>query len=162
MPILIKVVNDSTVKNALHITSPQAGPVYGPKGSKDRFLDVDMFASPPMTAKLSGLKVEYAIALIYSSEAGKREATLAFDVGQGTQDLGFRGEVPVLFDIRPGITVKLAIHDFDGKPTVGRFTFKDKPGASIRRRPSGWLPISSSRSRSTAPMAASCCCRRAS
>ena len=55
-----------------------------------------------MTANLSGLKVEYAIALIYSSEAGKREATLGFDVGQGTQDLGFRGEVPVLFDVRPG------------------------------------------------------------
>ena len=29
-----------------------------------------------MTANLSGLQVEYAIALIYSSEAGKREATL--------------------------------------------------------------------------------------
>ena len=55
-----------------------------------------------MTAELSGLKVEYALALLYSSEAGKREATIGFDVGQGTQDLGFRGEVPVLFDVRPG------------------------------------------------------------
>ena len=53
-----------------------------------------------MTANLSGLKVEYAIALIYSGDAGKREATLGFDVGQGTQDLGFRAEVPVLFTIR--------------------------------------------------------------
>jgi hypothetical protein len=34
-------------------------------------------------------------------EAGKREATLKFDVGQGTQDLGFRAEVPVLFTVRP-------------------------------------------------------------
>ena len=49
------------------------------------------------------------MALIYSSEAGKREATLGFDVGQGTQDLGFRGECPVLFDVRPAIPVKLAI-----------------------------------------------------
>jgi len=32
-------------------------------------------------------------------EAGKREATLQFNVGQGTQDLGFRAEVPVLFTI---------------------------------------------------------------
>ena len=119
----------------LHISSPQAGPIYSggaartnQKAAKDRFLDVEMFNKPPMTDKLSGLKVEYAIALIYSSEAGKREATLGFDVGQGTQDLGFRGEVPVLFDIRPAIPVKLSVTDFDGKPTAGRFTFKDKPG----------------------------------
>ena len=32
-------------------------------------------------------------------EAGKREATLRFDVGQGTQDLGFRQETPVLFTV---------------------------------------------------------------
>jgi hypothetical protein len=33
-------------------------------------------------------------------ERGWREATVAFDVGQGTQDLGFRSEVPILFDCR--------------------------------------------------------------
>ena len=38
------------------------------------------------------------------------------------------GEVPILFEIRPAIAVKLAIKDFDGVPTVGRFTFKDKAG----------------------------------
>jgi len=84
-----------------------------------------MFTSPPMTADLSGLTVEYAIALIYASDSGKREATIGFDVGQGNQDLGFRGEVPVLFEIKPAIKVGLKILDFDGKPTVGRFTFKD-------------------------------------
>lgn len=135
VPVLLKVVNDSGVQQALRVRSPQAGPVYSggwgkndPKADKDRFLDVDMFTGSPMTAKLSGLKVEYALALIYSSEAGKREATLAFDVGQGTQDLGFRGEVPVLFNVRPGIPVKLSITDVDGKPTTGRFTFRDKAG----------------------------------
>jgi len=35
-----------------------------------------------------------------ASAAGKREATLKFDVGQGTQDLGFRAEVPVLFTVQ--------------------------------------------------------------
>jgi hypothetical protein len=34
------------------------------------------------------------------AQSGKREATLAFDAGQGTQDLGFRAEVPVLFTVR--------------------------------------------------------------
>jgi hypothetical protein len=127
-PFIVKVVNDSTVKKTLNITSPQAGKVYNDKDGKGRFLEVEMYASPPLTANLSGLKVEYALALIYSAEAGEREGTLSFDVGQGTQDLGFRAETPVLFDVRPGIPVKLSITDTDGKPTVGRFTFKDKAG----------------------------------
>ncbi len=147
-PVLVKVINDSTVTKPLRIASPQGGPVYAgtakgsltrqdqlhllddskDKGSKDRFLHVEMYTQQPMTAKLSGLKAEYAIALIYSSEAGKREATLAFDVGQGTQDLGFRAEVPVLFDVRPAVAVKLSVQDHDGKPTTGRFTFRDKAG----------------------------------
>ncbi len=81
-----------------------------------------------MTEKLSGLKVEYAIALISSSQAGKREATIMFDVGQGTQDLGFRAEAAVLFDVKPAIPVRLKIFDFDGTQTTGRFTFMDKAG----------------------------------
>ena len=31
-------------------------------GDRDRFLAVEMFSSQPMTARLSGLKVEYALA----------------------------------------------------------------------------------------------------
>jgi hypothetical protein len=131
-PVLVKVINDSTVTKALRISSPQSGPVYSrnekDKPTTDRFLNVEMFTSAPMTANLSGLKAEYAIALIYSSEAGKREVTLGFDVGQGTQDLGFRAEVPILFEIRPGVPVKLSIKDFDGKPTAARLTFQDKAG----------------------------------
>ena len=83
---------------------------------------------PPMTANLSGLEVEYALALIYSSEAGRREATMTFDVGQGTQDLGFRAEVPVLFDVKPAVAVKLQVLDHDGTPTTARFQFVDRQG----------------------------------
>src|SRR5262249_7269066 len=125
---------ESTAKKVLRIGSPQSGPVYAGgwekpgKADTGRFLQVEMFTTSPMTANLSGLKVEYALALVYSSESGKREATLTFDASQGTQDLGFRGEVPVLFDVRPGIRVKLHIEDFDGKPTTGRFVFRDKAG----------------------------------
>jgi hypothetical protein len=87
-----------------------------------------MFGAPPMTANLSGLGVEYCVALIYASEAGRREALLAFDAGQGTQDLGFRGELPVLFEVKPAIAVKLSVRDTDGTPTIGRFQFTDKQG----------------------------------
>lgn len=138
-PVLIKVSNESTVKKPLSIRSPQAGPVYSGAGQLKRandadgsivrrFAEVAMHTAPPMTGELSGLAVEYLIGLIYSTESGKREITLAFDLGQGTQDLGFRGEVPILFDIRPAHAVKLQVRDDDGTPTVGRFTFTDSAG----------------------------------
>ncbi len=66
--------------------------------------------------------------MIHSSEAGQREATIVFDIGQGTQDLGFRSEVPVLFSIKPAIPVKMHITDFDGTPTTARLEFRDKDG----------------------------------
>jgi hypothetical protein len=138
-PVLVKVVNEATVKKTLNVTSPQSGFVYGGAGRNEkdpkadpeavkRFAQVELFAGPPMKAELSGLKAEYAIALIYSGEAGKRELTVGFDVGQGTQDLGFRAETAVLFEVKPAIPVKLKVLDFDGKPTVGRFTFTDAAG----------------------------------
>jgi hypothetical protein len=147
-PILIKVINQAATTKALRITSPQSGPVTAgaanlsmvrqdqthlkegerPGGAPGRFLQVEMVTGQPMTANLGGLGVEYALALIYSSEAGRREATIGFDVGQGTQDLGFRGEVPVLFEVRPAVPVRLRVRDHDGTPTVAHFTFVDRSG----------------------------------
>jgi hypothetical protein len=147
-PVIIKVVNESTVTRQLRIFSPQAGPVYSgaalailkrqaqtelldgavEANRGDRFLELEMYRSPPMTRNLSGLEVEYALALIYCQESGRREATLEFDVGAGTQDIGFRGEVPVLFDVQPAIPVKLSIKDFDGSPTAARLTIRDAQG----------------------------------
>jgi hypothetical protein len=138
-PVLVKIVNESTVKKPLRILSPQSGYVSSGAGRNERnpkddpriverFLEMEVYKKPPMTEELSGLAAEYAIALIYSTQAGKREATIGFDVGQGNQDVGFRGETAVLFDVKPAIEVKLAVTDFDGKPTVGRFTFTDEAG----------------------------------
>jgi hypothetical protein len=147
-PFLIKVVNQGAVKSALRLTSPQAGPSYAGvaalsmtrqdqpalrenefgEGLPRRFLQVEMMNTPPMTARLSGLAAEYAVGLLYSSDAGQREATLAFDVGAETPDLGFRGELPMLFDVRPAVAVELSIHDFDGRPSFARLTFRDKSG----------------------------------
>lgn len=159
-PVLVKVVNESGGTQRLRIGSPQAGPVYAgvaklsmerqrqeplrenenTSGRTDRFLEVEMFASPPMTANLSGLEVEYAVALIYSSEAGRREATITFDAGQGTQDLGFRAELPVLFDVKPAVPVTLRVRDDDGAPTTGRFLFVDRQGHVFPPQPKRLAP----------------------
>lgn len=159
-PVLLKVVNEAGVTRALRLTSPQAGLPYAgvaklsmtrqdqlqlldnpnDKPSKDRFLLVDLFTRQPMTDQLSGLKVEYALGLIYSSEAGRREATLGVHVGQGTEDLGFRGEVPILFDVRPAVPVRLSVRDVDGKPTTGRFTFRDAAGHVYPPQPGRLAP----------------------
>jgi hypothetical protein len=159
-PVIVKVINQSTVTKRLHITSPQSGPVYAGVaelsmkrqqqeelrvnenvgGATDRFLHLEMFAAPPMTETLSGLAAEYAIALVYSSEAGRREATIGFDVGQGTQDIGFRGEVPVLFEIQPAVPVKVAVRDTDGQPTVARLVFRDASGHVFPPQPKRLAP----------------------
>ena len=34
----------------------------------------------------------------------------------------------MLFDVKPAVKVQLNVEDFDGKPTVGRFTFTDAAG----------------------------------
>jgi hypothetical protein len=54
----------------------------------------------PPTLSLS-LSLSHRLVRLRGCEIGRREASLAFDVGQGTQDLGFRNEVPILFDCRP-------------------------------------------------------------
>jgi hypothetical protein len=148
-PVIIKVVNESTVKKPLKMASPQSGEVYSGRGDREpkadpkiveRFLELQVFTDPPMTKELSGLGVEYVLGLIYSSEAGKREATIGFDVGQGNQDLGFRGEVAVLFEVKPAIKVKVKVEDFDGKPTVGRFTITDGAGHVFPPQPKRLAP----------------------
>ncbi len=159
-PVLVKIRNESHGTQQLRISSPQAGPPYAgvaklsmerqgqtrlrenenTAGRTDRFLELEMFAGSPMTPQLSGFDLEYAIALLYSSEAGKREATLAFDAGQGPQDPGFRPEVPVLFDVRPAVPVKLSVRDHDGSPTTGRFLFLDQQGRVFPPQPRRLAP----------------------
>ena len=146
-PVLIKVINESTVTRRLSMSSPQSGPIYAGAAEgilkrqaqtelrenentnrERRFLNVEMFDSAPMTSRLSGAKVEYLIGLIYSSEAGQREATIAFHIGEGTQDLGFRSQVPVLFTVKPALPVRMRIRDYDGKPTTAKLEFRDQDG----------------------------------
>jgi hypothetical protein len=159
-PVVVKVINESATTKAVRISSPQSGLVTsgaadlsmarqdqrqlkdGEKkgGAPDRFLQAEMVTAQPMTSNLSGLRVEYVLAAVYSSESGRREATIGFDVGQGTQDLGFRSELPILFDVRPAVPVTLRVHDHDGAATVGHFTFTDRSGRVYPPQPKRAAP----------------------
>jgi hypothetical protein len=139
---LVKVRNEAGINPELVADSPQAAPVYM-KGKRprqrpaaddkltesrdipNRFLDLSMLNRQPMTGRLSGLELEYRVVLISSRDKGKREASLSFNVGQGTQDIGFRNAVPILFDCVPAVEVKLHVRDFDGSPTTASFIVKD-------------------------------------
>jgi hypothetical protein len=142
---LIKVRNAAGVTAPLKAECPQAMRVSsrGPRGSSmsprpaqtiaakdvaDRWLDASLFEKPPLTPQLSGLALEYRIIQLYSRDAGKREASIGFNVGQGTQDIGFRNDVPILFTARPAVDVTLHLLDEAGRPTVASLLVRDAQG----------------------------------
>jgi hypothetical protein len=94
---LVKIHNEAGVTHALTISGPQV--LTTGKADGERWLEAVVHSEKPFSRNLAGEKVEYVIVKLTAREAGKREATLRFDVGQGTQDLGFRAEVPVLFAV---------------------------------------------------------------
>jgi len=136
---LVKVHNEAGVTAALHAESPNAAPLHKrsrgasepedtikPSDVVQRWMDIAMHDRQPLGKTLSGLAVEYRVMELYSRDRGKREAKLLFDVGQGTQDLGFRNEVNLLFECEPSVEVKLEVIDHDGSETMGQFVFKDQ------------------------------------
>ncbi|WP_234800789.1 CehA/McbA family metallohydrolase [Luteitalea pratensis] len=127
---LVKVHNEAGTTAVLRGISSQARRLAGamPDEVRNLWLDLQMFESQPLTRTLSGLALEYRIVQLYSRDPGQREATLTFDVGQGTQDLGYRNEVPVLFTIRPAETVEWRVRDETGAPTVAAFVIRDAQG----------------------------------
>ncbi len=100
--VLVKVHNEAGVTHALTVSGPQLRRAGRPADA--RWLDAHVRTTARDGRRLSGHTVEYVALRLTPHAAGKREATLRFDVGQGTQDLGFRAEVPVLFTVQPGGT----------------------------------------------------------
>ena len=124
---LVKVINQAGITPVLVAESPNAGMLAGsePYAVNRRWLDIRMFDKQPMRPRLSGLEVEYRILQLFSRDAGKREARLEFNVGQGTQDLGFRSQVDLLFQAKPATKVTLRVFDTDDKPTTASFLVRD-------------------------------------
>lgn len=138
---LVKVQNQAGITPELKIESPNLAPLYKrssgspnpktevtPADVPNRWLDAAFFTGQPLKPTLSGLELEYRVLQLYSRDVGKREAGLGFNVGQGTQDIGFRNTVPVLFNCQPAVELVLGVRDFDGKPATAAFVFRDKFG----------------------------------
>lgn len=147
---LVKVVNQAGVTAPLNVESPNSGAVYvkssgspSPKQEvtaqdvRERWAEISLLSktlSPPAYGisyfpdRLSGFGIEYRILMIYSRDAGERSAKLAFDVGQGTQDIGFLNETSILFHIAPAHRIMLHVYDDNGQRTMASFIFKDTQG----------------------------------
>jgi len=135
---LVKVANQAGVTATLAVESPNAGRVYVPAtgapdpepkltaaDNRDKWAELSIYDKPPLLAKLSGLVLEYRILEIYSRDHGQRSARVSFNVGQGTQDIGFRNDVVVVFNALPARPVTLHVRDEDGKPGMAAFVIRD-------------------------------------
>lgn len=147
---LVKVLNQAGVTASLNVQSPNSGPVYitssgssspverlTPGDVRERWAEISLLSRTieppgawmaPSVQRLSGFPLEYRVLLIYSRDAGERSATLAFDVGQGTQDVGFLNETRILFKIAQARTITLHVFDNNDHPTVASFIFRDSFG----------------------------------
>jgi hypothetical protein len=138
---LVKVLNHAGVTANLDAQSPNALPVLvqsdgspeparkvATEDVRDRWMDLELYDRNPMSPRLSGLPLEYRILIIYSRDAGQRSAKISFDVGQGTQDIGFRNDVTVVFTALPAHGLRLQVRDEHGAPTMAAFTIRDRLG----------------------------------
>ncbi|HTB10196.1 MAG TPA: CehA/McbA family metallohydrolase [Bryobacteraceae bacterium] len=136
---LVKVNNLAQVTAPLNVVSPNGGDVFirsnnapdpaitlTPQASKDRWADISLVQTPPMRKRLSGLAVEYQILQIYSRDAGERTAKISFNVGQGSQDIGFRNDVEILFNAGRTRQITLHVKDENGVPGMASFIIRDR------------------------------------
>ena len=138
---LVKVINQAGVTAPLDVQSPNALPVYvrsdasseppktiSPAEVRDRWMDLELYNKNPMSERLSGLPLEYRILEIYSRDRGQLSAKISFNAGQGTQDIGFRNEMVVLFNALPAYRLSLRVLDEKAAPSMAAFTIRDDLG----------------------------------
>jgi hypothetical protein len=136
---LVKVLNRANVTAPLAVRSPNSGAMYvrstgdpqpkmelTPKDAAERWADISIYDKPPMSERLSGLALEYAVLQVFSRDRGQRSATISFNVGQGSQDIGFRNDIPVLFTALPAREIKLRVRDEKGNPAMASFIIRDR------------------------------------
>jgi hypothetical protein len=135
---LVKVLNEAHVTAPLAVQSPNVGRVYIPSRNtprakmeltendvRDRWTELSIYDKAPMRSRLSGLAVEYVILQVFSRDAGQRSAVISFNVGQGSQDIGFRNDIEIVFTSLPAFPVRLRVLDEGGRPAVAGFIIRD-------------------------------------
>ena len=127
---LIKIVNEAGVTAPLQVSSEQALPLANAakESLADRWLKLDVFRGRPLAKTLSGASLEYRILQLYSRDSGRRSAKLEFDVGQGTQDLGFRSEILINFNCESSADMMFEVLDENNEPTIAAFEIRDMLG----------------------------------
>ena len=138
---LVKVENQAGVTAPLAVESPNNGPVYirssgnpspperlTTEDVQQRWAEISLYDKEPLQARLSGFRLEYRVLLVYSRDKGQRSAKLSFNVGQGTQDVGFMNETTILFSIAPARDIKVHVLDENGRRTMASFIFVDSLG----------------------------------
>ena len=138
---LVKVLNHAGVTAKLEAQSPNALPVLvqsdgspeptkkvAPEDVRDRWMDLELYDKNPMSPRLSGLSLEYRILTIYSRDSGQRSAEISFNVGQGTQDIGFRNDITVVFTALPAHALRLQVQDEHRAPAMAAFVIRDRLG----------------------------------
>src|SRR5689334_21045878 len=136
---LVKVINNAHVTAQLNVESPNSGNVWvkssgspappiqlTPRDSAERWADISLHRRPPKRPRLSGLALEYSILEVHSRDAGQRSAKLSFNVGQGSQDIGFRNDMTVLFTALPARKITLRVKDENGRPSMASFQIRDR------------------------------------
>jgi hypothetical protein len=140
---LVKVLNGAGVTAPLVVSSPNSGAVFTVSGFtvtpeppvsvtsediRECWAEISLYQKPPMSDRLSGLAVEYQVLQVSSRDRGQRSAQIGFDVGQGTQDVGFRSDLVVVFDARPAHPVQLKVLDENGESAAASLLVRDAAG----------------------------------
>lgn len=156
---LLRIDNPAAVPGRVGVSSPQALPVHGvePPGAvaggglgveqiattrgdmAERWLDIELHDAAPLPAALEPVPVDYKLIGLYARDAGRRSASLAFDIGPGTGDLAQRDRTTLHFSIQPARSVMLEVRDTDGQPVTCSWLVTDAQGrvlpAQARRTP---------------------------
>src|SRR5262249_23886700 len=138
---LVKALNEAGVTAPLRVNSANSGDVFlrsngSPEPAKtlttrevrERWATISLFNRQPAPRRLSGLAGEDVILQIFSRDSGQRSAQIAFNVGQGTQDVGYRNDVAILFTAVPARLVTLRVRDERGNPAVASLLIRDRFG----------------------------------
>jgi hypothetical protein len=89
---LVEVANDAGATSEMRIRVASGADTPG-------LFVAELIRTRTVPDRLGGAALQYLLVTVRCREVGRREAVFTLDAGQGTQDLGFRSEVPVLFRI---------------------------------------------------------------